>query len=74
MGGAVAGNDIYGSMPQLSRDSPDAVEQGRIIPTTSVDQYGATLASWFGLSPAELNTLFPNLANFSNTDLGFMRS
>ncbi len=74
MGGAVAGNDIYGNMPQLSIDSPDAVEQGRIIPTTSVDQYGATLANWFGLSPAELNTLFPNLANFSNTDLGFMTS
>jgi uncharacterized protein (DUF1501 family) len=74
MGGAVTGNDIYGSMPQLSIDSADAVEEGRIIPTTSVDQYSATLAGWFGLTPSELNTLFPNLVNFSNADLGFMAS
>jgi uncharacterized protein (DUF1501 family) len=72
MGGAVAGNDIYGAMPELRVDGADAVENGRIIPTTSVDQYGATLARWFGLNDSELNTLFPNLANFNNSDLGFL--
>jgi uncharacterized protein (DUF1501 family) len=74
MGGDVMGKDIYGTMPGLSLSSADAVEEGRIIPTSSVDQYGATLARWFGLTPAELNTLFPNLSNFSNPDLGFMAS
>ena len=72
MGGAVAGNDIYGAMPELSTNSGDAVESGRIIPTTSVDQYGATLAHWFGIEPSELSELFPNLGNFSSTDIGFM--
>lgn len=72
MGGAVRGNDIYGTMPTLSNDSDDAVENGRIIPTTSVDQYGATLAGWFGLNSSELNGLFPNLRNFDRADLGFM--
>jgi uncharacterized protein (DUF1501 family) len=72
MGGAVGGNDIYGTMPQLSFDSVDAVENNRIIPSTSVDQYGATLARWFGLNASELNTVFPNLANFASSDLGFM--
>lgn len=72
MGGAVAGKDIYGAMPELSITSGDAVENGRIIPTTSVDQYGATLATWFGIEQSELGTLFPNLANFDSPILGFM--
>jgi len=72
MGGAVNGNDIYGTMPQLSFNSVDAVENNRIIPTTSVDQYSATMARWFGLNTAELATVFPNLRNFANNDLGFM--
>ncbi|MEE9322716.1 MAG: DUF1501 domain-containing protein [Granulosicoccus sp.] len=72
MGGAVNGNDIYGSMPQLSFDSIDAIDNNRIIPTSSVDQYGATLARWFGLNNTELARVFPNLQNFSTSDLGFM--
>ncbi len=72
MGGAVAGSDIYGTMPQLSFDSDDAVENNRIIRTSSVDQYGATPARWFGLSESELNSVFPNLQNFASPDLGFM--
>ncbi len=72
MGGAVRGGDIYGIMPRIERNSPDAVEDGRIIPTTSVEQYAATLARWFGLDEAGIDAVFPNLGNFSRRDLGFM--
>lgn len=72
MGGAVNGKDIYGAMPQISRDSDDAIGNTRIIPTTSVDQFSATMARWFGLNNAELATVFPNLRNFATSDLGFM--
>lgn len=72
MGGAVSGNNIYGTMPQLASNSSDTVENNRIIPTTSVDQYSATLARWFGLNASELNSVFPNLQNFSSSDLGFL--
>lgn len=72
MGGAVRGGDIYGRMPEISRDSGDALRGGRMIPTTSVDQYSATLARWFGLSGSELGSVFPNLGNFATGDLGFM--
>lgn len=74
MGGSVKGGDIYGRMPELVVNSPDAVEDGRIIPSTSVDQYSATLAHWFGLSRTETAALFPNLSFFSTNDLGFMMS
>jgi len=74
MGGAVQGGDVYGEMPQISLDSVDTVENGRFIPTTSVEQYSATLARWFGLNNAELGGVFPNLGNFAETDLGFMGS
>ena len=49
----------------------DAGMEGRWIPTTAVDQYAATLAQWFGLPTGQLATVFPNLANFGSTDLGF---
>ena len=73
MGGAVKGGDIYGSMPEdFSLNSADDFGDGRIIPSTSVDQYAATLAKWFGLSINEVNAVFPNLSRFDNSDLGFM--
>jgi len=73
MGGAVNGGDIYGTMPEdFTLDSVDDFGDGRIIPTTSVDQYAATLAKWFGLSVNEVNAVFPNLSRFNNSDLGFM--
>jgi tetratricopeptide (TPR) repeat protein len=53
--------------------SPDDADvRGRWIPTTSVDQYGATLCSWFGVPDRDLGTIFPNLANFSSRNLGFL--
>jgi uncharacterized protein (DUF1501 family) len=73
MGGAVKGGDIYGQMPiDLALESNDDLGDGRIIPSTAVDQYAATLARWFGLSENELNAIFPNLNRFDSSDLGFM--
>lgn len=73
MGGAVNGGDIYGVMPEdLTLNSADDLGDGRIIPSTSVDQYAATLARWFGLSVNEVHAVFPNLSRFDQHDLGFM--
>lgn len=73
MGGAVKGGDVYGTMPEdFTLNSSDDLGDGRIIPTTSVDQYAATLAKWFGLSTSEINAVFPNLSRFEHSDLGFM--
>jgi uncharacterized protein (DUF1501 family) len=72
-GGAVRGRDIYGRFPIIGRDTPDDVGRGRLLPEISVDQYGATLASWFGVQDGMLDDIFPNLVNFgSNRNLGFM--
>ena len=60
-------------LPQLILGGPDdANSRGVLIPTTSMAQYGATLAKWFGATDAELDQVFPVLANFSVRDLGFM--
>jgi uncharacterized protein (DUF1501 family) len=80
MGGAVNGGDIYGTYPTLGIDNkdtgftnPDAVDNA-LIPTTSVEQYLATLGRWFGVSDADLLSIFPRLSAFPNRDLGFMRT
>ena len=73
LGGAVKGNAIYGTFPTLALGGPDDADQnGRWIPTTALDQYAATLATWFGVSPANLSSIFPNLTNFSTSNLGFL--
>jgi uncharacterized protein (DUF1501 family) len=74
VGGAVRGKEIYGEFPQttVSAGNPRDIGSGSLIPNLSVDQYAATLAKWFGLSPTEITAVFPNLANFTTQDLGFM--
>jgi len=65
LGGAVAGQRFYGSLPAMAVNGPDDVGQGRLLPTTSVDQLGATLATWYGVPVSELPLVFPNIGNFS---------
>jgi uncharacterized protein (DUF1501 family) len=73
MGGAVNGGQIYGTYPTLALGGPnDSGANGRWLPTTASSQYAATLASWFGVPTASLNTIFPALANFSSPNLGFV--
>ncbi|MCO5357231.1 DUF1501 domain-containing protein [Acidovorax kalamii] len=83
VGGAVKGKAFYGKAPPVSitnntGDPNDQwhVGQGRLLPSTSVDQYAATLASWFGVSNSELAGVLPNLSHFGGADyptnLGFM--
>jgi uncharacterized protein (DUF1501 family) len=83
MGGAVKGGDLYGTFPVLGLknannsnfdSSPDQLSNGAMLPGTSVDQLGATLGRWFGLSDGQIADIFPNLANFNLgvRDLGFL--
>jgi len=73
MGDSVKGGSMYGQYPQLVLGGPsDAESEGRWLPNTAVDQYGATLARWFGVASADLGAVFPNLAKFPTADLGFM--
>ncbi|MEP6810582.1 MAG: DUF1501 domain-containing protein, partial [Chthoniobacterales bacterium] len=72
MGGAVNGQRTFGTWPTLAVGGPDDTSTGRWIPTTSVDQFAATLAKWFGVTTSQMGTVFPNLGRFAVPDLGFM--
>ena len=85
MGGSVLGNTFYGSLrpdgtgspfgyPTLALGGPDDTtsNRGQWIPTTSIDQYAATLASWYGLAGPDIATVFPNLSTFATSNLGFL--
>ncbi len=74
LGGAVNGGRFFGRAPSVSVDTDDQVGQGRLLPTTSVDQYSATLARWFGVSASEMPSISPNIGRFATSDLGFMRA
>jgi uncharacterized protein (DUF1501 family) len=86
IGGSVNGGDFYGidtangtPFPTLTVNGPDDATfsansaRGRWIPTSSVEQYAATLARWYGLPENEISTVFPNIGSFSSSDLGFMQ-
>ena len=77
VGGKVLGNALYGAYPTLALGGPDDTDggsnpRGRWIPTTSIESYGATLASWYGLSNADRQAVFPLLDGRFPTNLGFM--
>lgn len=73
MGGGVRGRAFYGRFPNLAMGgADDAGDDGQWIPTTSIEQYGATLAKWFGVKSTALAHVFPNLPAFAVTDLGFL--
>jgi uncharacterized protein (DUF1501 family) len=72
VGGAVLGQRIYGTMPRLEIGGADDTTGGRIIPTTGVDQYAATLARWFGVADAQIDAIAPNARNFPQKFLGFV--
>jgi len=71
-GGAVLGQRLYGTYPVLEIGNENDVNGGRMIPTTSADQYAATLARWFGVSESDLDRVAPYLGNFAIRDLGFL--
>lgn len=80
MGGAVSGTEIYGTFPTYSSadkdgnfSSPDQIENGSLIPSTSVDQYAYTLGRWMGVSDSDLSNILPHIGQFSVRDLGFMK-
>ena len=74
LGGVVNGGRYYGTVPVVANDGPDDVGQGRLLPSTSVDQYAATLGKWFGISDSDLLMVLPNLVhwNASDRNLGFV--
>lgn len=73
VGGAVQGGDIYGTYPVIGTNQADDTGAGRLIPSTSVEQYAGTLARWMGLSDSQVRTVFPNFVNFGSTPyLGLM--
>jgi len=74
LGGAVQGRRFYGTAPVIANNGPDDVGQGRLLPSTAVDQYAATLGAWFGLSDAQQLLVLPNLANHdaAKRRLGFV--
>ena len=77
LGGAVVGHTLYGTYPTLRLGGPDDTDggsapRGRWIPTTSVEQFAATLATWYGLSSSDLSAVFPLIGRFSTPNLGFI--
>jgi len=73
VGGAVKGGQMYGTFPDLALGGPDdSGSNGRWVPSTASVQYAATLAQWFGVSAAQMPSIFPNIGAFSSGNLGFV--
>ncbi|MBL8279072.1 MAG: DUF1501 domain-containing protein [Pelomonas sp.] len=71
LGGAVQGGRFWGTLPSVSVNGPDDVGQGRLLPTTGVDQLGATLATWMGISATDLPSVLPQIVNYTQRDMGY---
>lgn len=77
LGGPVKGRQVIGKYPTLVLGGPDDADRGqggRFVPTTATEQVGATVMQWMGLQPGQFKDVFPNLANFSDQTLAFMRT
>ncbi len=73
VGGAVKGGTMYGTFPTLALGGPDdSGSNGRWVPSTASVQYAATLARWFGVSTAQMASIFPNIGSFATPNLGFV--
>ena len=85
VGGGITAADFYGMngangtpFPHIAFNTGDDADngagaRGRWVPATSVEQYAATLARWYGLPDANMSSVFPKILSFANTDLGFMQ-
>ena len=71
-GGSLQGRRIWGDYPLLELDGDQSMGRGRMIPTTSIQQYGATMATWLGVPDGDLATIFPGLGNFAAPRLGLL--
>jgi uncharacterized protein (DUF1501 family) len=72
--GSVNGGQTFGKLPALTINGPDDTGTGRWIPSAAIDQYFATLATWFGVDSGNLSTVFPNIGRFTTPNLGFMNA
>jgi len=72
LGDSVNGQSYIGTPPAIANGGPDDVGQGRLLPSLAVDQFGATLANWFGVSAADQASVLPSIVNYSQKDLGFL--
>lgn len=79
LGGPVAAGQVYGTFPTLALGGNDDVGKGgRILPSTSTDEFFAELASWFGVSATAMAAVLPNLAEFhdisvNDRPVGFLK-
>ena len=74
MGGAVNGGTILGTAPEIGLTHNQQVGSGRLLPSTAVDQLGAELAAWFGVSATDVKTVLPNAKNFDLYKLGLFKA
>jgi uncharacterized protein (DUF1501 family) len=74
MGGAVDGGKWIGTAPEIGLTHNQQVGSGRLIPSTAVDQLGAELAAWFGVSATDVKTVLPNAKNFDLYKLGLFKA
>lgn len=72
LGGAVSGGRVYGRFPTVALGGPEDAGQGRLLPTTAVDEFAATLVRWFGVPASDLATVIPNVGRFASSNLGFL--